>query len=347
MVDFLNTYKGKKVLITGHTGFKGSWLSITLKMLGAEVYGISLEAKKNDNFNLCNLADHMDSTIADIRDLEKIKKEFNRIKPDIVFHLAAQSLVLESYENPTYNYETNVIGTVNILEAIRLSDSVAAALMITTDKCYRNKEWIFPYRETDELGGKDPYSASKACAELVTRSYYESFFKDKLETKIASVRAGNVIGGGDWCENRIVPDLFRSIQNSEDLFIRNPNAIRPWQFVLEPLFAYLKLCSAMLSSNIDYEGGWNFGPYAHDFHSVKDLMDCFKNYVNFNYHTGESNNFEANILKLDISKAISKLNWKPALDFKATVKETAEGYLVTENFYKNRIKQIENYINIL
>lgn len=344
MVDFLKVYSGKKVLVTGHTGFKGSWLSIILKKLGAEVYGFSLAAKDRDNYTLCELDSKLDSTIGDIRDYALLSKEIQRIKPDIVFHLAAQSLVLESFQNPIYNYEANVIGTVNVLEAIRHCDSVKAALMITTDKCYQNNEWVFPYRETDRLGGKDPYSASKACAELVTKSYIESFFSEDSSPKIASVRAGNVIGGGDWCENRIVPDLFRSIEQEEELFIRNPQAIRPWQFVLEPLFAYLKLCSYMLERDIDYHGGWNFGPYAHDFYSVGELIDGFQKFVKFNYKLGDAPSKEANILKLDISKAISKLDWKPALDFQSTIEYTAEGYLIEENFYENRLKQIESYM---
>lgn len=258
-----NSYQGifnnKKVLITGDTGFKGSWLAIWLLELGADVYGYALPPKTRlDNFVVAGLDKKINHQTGDIRNKENLQKYFNEVKPDFAFHLAAQPLVLESYSNPHYTFDTNLMGTVNFFESVRNTDSVKAALNITSDKCYKNNNWVWGYRENDPMGGKDPYSASKGCSELITDSYLNSFFINS-ECNIASVRAGNVIGAGDWADYRIVPDYFRAMQSNKKLVVRNPNATRPWQHVLEPLTGYLLLASKLFT-NKKFCGGWNFGP---------------------------------------------------------------------------------------
>ncbi len=349
-MDLFNQfYKGKKILVTGDTGFKGSWLCIWLTELGADVYGYALPPKTNeDNFVKTNLAKKSKHIDADVRDAETLKKYFQKVQPDIAFHLAAQPLVLESYSNPAETFETNIMGTVNFFEAVRQTSSVKIALNITSDKCYQNNEWARGYKEEDAMGGNDPYSASKGCSELITQSYIKSFFQTS-ECVVASGRAGNVIGGGDWAENRIIPDIFRAYFSNNDVVIRNPNATRPWQFVLEPLFGYLKLAETLAQKGKSFSGGWNFGPISEKDYSVGDVVNHIQNTIpNLKYKPDESLNkpHEATLLKLDISKALTQLNWRPLLTFDETIKYTIEGYIAEKtsaNLYQERINQIKNY----
>ncbi len=352
---FGNIFFNKKVLITGDTGFKGSWLAIWLNELGAKIYGYALPPQREeDNFVKCNLSNIIHHLDGDIRDLNKLKNYFEEIKPDFAFHLAAQPIVLESYENPHYTFETNVMGTVNFFEAVRNTSSVKAAVNVTSDKCYQNNEWVWGYRESDPMGGKDPYSASKGCAELVTNAYIYSFFSNNVHCAVASARAGNVIGGGDWADYRIIPDFFRAIKKEEKIIIRNPNATRPWQHVLEPLSGYLLLASKLYLDGDKYLGGWNFGPLDQANHKVSELIQAVIKY----YGKGEvvfdelsEKAHEANLLKLDISKAQKFLNWSPVLSFEDAIKMTVDGYLDEETSKKNilqsRIKQINFYCNKL
>lgn len=350
---FNNTYNNKKVLITGDTGFKGSWLAIWLKELGADVYGYALPPqRKEDNFVRCNLDKIIKHYDGDIRDSESVIKHFNFIQPEIAFHLAAQPIVLESYKNPNYTFETNIMGTVNFFEAVRKTFSVKAALNITSDKCYQNNEWVWGYRENDPMGGKDPYSASKGCSELVTSAYLNSFFTKDSHSAIASARAGNVIGSGDWADYRIVPDFFRAIKKKEKLIIRNPNATRPWQHVLEPLGGYLLLASKLYAEGNKYSGGWNFGPLDQANHKVSELIEAIIKYngkgeVVLDDATEKLH--EANMLKLDISKAQWELNWKPVLNFEELIKFTVDGYvseLENNDVYESRKRQILDYVEL-
>lgn len=345
---FNEIFRNKRILVTGDTGFKGSWLTIWLKELGANVYGYSLPAKTNrDNFVVCELAKQIHHVDGDIRDYEKLSNFFCEIKPEIVFHLAAQPLVLDSYNNPKYTFETNIIGTVNVFEAIRNCDSVIAALNITSDKCYQNNEWVWGYRENDPMGGKDPYSASKGCSELITSSYINSFFNKEGTANMASVRAGNVIGGGDWADFRIVPDFFRAIEINEALYLRYPNATRPWQHVLEPLGGYLLLTTKLMHGK-QYCGGWNFGPSDSNNYSVLDLikeMIKISGIGEYKFDDFSEKKHEAGLLKLDISKAKTLLNWEPVLNFSETVKLTVDGY--NENIcYNDRVSQIQQYLTL-
>ncbi len=350
-MSFYNIYKGKKVLITGHTGFKGSWLAIWLKELGAEVYGYALAPySEMDNFVLCNLENEINHKIGDVRDGEELKKYFQEVNPEFAFHLAAQPLVLLSYQDPLNTFNTNLMGTVNFWEAIRATPSVKAAVNVTTDKCYDNKEWVWGYRENDAMGGKDPYSASKGCSELITNAYLESFFKTEGTCNIASARAGNVIGGGDWAADRIIPDYFRAVKNGQKLEIRNPYATRPWQHVLEPLSGYLALGAQLFSQGKIFSGGWNFGPEDNANYSVKELIDEILNLDNSGGYTipkETAKPHEAVLLKLDISKAVNYLKWKPVLSFKETVSFTLNGYMddiqQNANLLKARLLQINSY----
>ena len=346
---FFDVYSGKKVLITGDTGFKGSWLALWLLELGAEVYGYSLSPEKDeDNYVVCDLENEIKHFDGDVRDLKILVDYFGKIKPDIIFHLAAQSLVLESYNDPHETFATNVMGTVNLFEAVRLTPSVKVAINVTSDKCYKNNEWIWGYRENDPMGGKDPYSASKGASEIITSSYMSSFFTKEGTANIASVRAGNVIGAGDWAENRIIPDYFRAKKSNTELVIRNPNATRPWQHVLEPLSGYMHLASELYNVGKTFQGGWNFGPRDTMNRTVAELIEeIVKHDSNTDVVYGNSgDNLEANLLKLDISKAVSQLNWMPVLDFEETLKYTIEGYLSDldgNSAIGDRLKTIESY----
>ena len=348
-MSFNNIYKGKKVILTGHTGFKGSWLAIWLKQLGAEVYGYALPPYSDmDNFVTSGLANHINHFEGDVRDGEGLKKYFQKVQPDIAFHLAAQPLVLLSYHDPVGTFETNLMGVVNFFEAVRATPSVKVAVNVTSDKCYDNKEWVWGYRENDPMGGKDPYSASKGCAELITSSYQHSFFNNS-GCLIASARAGNVIGGGDWAKDRIVPDYFRALKEGVKLVIRNPHATRPWQHVLEPLSGYLCLAAALYEKGSSFTGGWNFGPEDTANYSVKELIDKMLLLdASGGYEIPENaiKPHEATFLKLDISKAVNKLNWRPVLSFDETVEFTVNGYkddLLKNDILSKRIEQINAY----
>lgn len=348
---FNNVFRNRRVLVTGDTGFKGSWLSIWLKYLGAEVYGYALPPKTdNDNFILTKLEKEIQHVNGDIRDFGHLLKYVNEVKPEFVFHLAAQPLVIESYQDPKYTFETNLLGTVNIFEAVRLSNTVKVAINVTSDKCYHNKEWVWGYREDDPMGGKDPYSASKGASELITNSYLSSFFSKEGTPNIASARAGNVIGGGDWSDYRIVPDFFKSIEKNESLKLRYPESTRPWQHVLEPLSGYLNLAMKLYVEGKSFCGGWNFGPIGTTNQSVRTLVEKIIEYSGKGFYEApefDEKFHESGLLNLDISKAMYLLNWKPALEFEQTVKFTVDGYsVIDENIYHARIKQIEAYYKI-
>jgi len=332
MQDF---FKEKKVLITGHTGFKGSWLSLWLNLSGAEVIGFSLSPPTDPNiFNALKLGERITHIEGDVRDLEKLKEVVKSYQPEVVFHLSAQSLVIDSYEDPVRTFSTNVMGTVNLLEALRLIKSVKAVVIITSDKCYENKEWFYSYRENDRLGGIDPYSCSKACAELIVKSYRESFFKEK-RVGIATVRAGNVIGGGDWQKNRIIPDCVRAITEKKALKLRNPEAVRPWQHVLEPLYGYMLLAKKLWENPEKFSDAWNFGPLPTEVCSVKTLVKKFFKYWgedNLKVEFLKSSYKESHLLFLDITKTVHLLNWKPVLCLDEAIKLTVEWY---KTFYFN------------
>ena len=351
---FGNIYKDKKVIITGDTGFKGSWLAIWLLSMGADVVGISLPPQTSrDNYVVCDLSKRLTHIDQDIRDHDALRRIFDEYNPEIVFHLAAQAIVLEGYQDPLNTFTTNFMGTVNVLEAIRHTESVKAGVIITTDKCYENRGWVYGYRENDRLGGNDPYSASKAACEMVIASYTHSFFNDDSSTNIASVRAGNVIGGGDWAENRIVPDCVSALEKSEPIIIRNPNAVRPWQHVLEPLSGYLKLGSLLYTDAKEFTGPWNFGPSSKNMVTVKELAEkIIKNWGHGEILCQNENNkfSEANLLHLDISKAVNKLKWQPKLGFADIVGYTIDEYkvdgMIEEEIYEQRVEHIIRYMDI-
>jgi CDP-glucose 4,6-dehydratase len=335
MFDF---FKGKRVLITGDTGFKGSWLALWLSTLGADVYGYSLPPEnENDHYNLIRLEKDIHHIDGNLLDLNWLNKQVNDIQPEIVFHLAAQALVRFSYDEPKLTFDTNVSGSVNILESIRKSKSVKSLIYVTSDKCYKNNEWIWGYRENDELGGHDPYSASKAAAEIVFSSYFDSFFKLNANIGVASVRAGNVIGGGDWANDRIIPDCIRSLRNDKDIEIRNPEATRPWQHVLDPLSGYMLLAQKLYHNSKDYSGSWNFGPSVNSIKTVKELTDnviaIFGKGVCV---VGQKDNIkhEAGLLHLNCDKANHQLGWKPTWNFESTITNTIVWY---KNFLNDGI----------
>lgn len=345
----LEFYKGKKVLITGHTGFKGSWLCKVLMLAGADITGYSLEAPTNPNlFEIAQIEKNIRHINGDVRNLSELEKAFEQSKPEIVFHLAAQPLVIESYNNPVYTYETNVIGTVNVLECIRKSNTVKSFVNVTTDKVYKNIERDIGYKEDDVLNGYDPYSNSKSCSELVTSSYKNSFFSDS-EVKISTARAGNVIGGGDFANNRIVPDCVKAAINNEDIIVRNPNSVRPYQHVLEPLFAYL-LIAKQQYNNEKCAGNYNVGPDYSDCITTGKLATifCDKWGENVKWKTNNTNGpHEANFLKLDCSKIKKTFNWRPTWSVETAIEKTVEfakAYKNKENISDLMEKQIEEFI---
>lgn len=319
-------WKNKKIFLTGHTGFKGGWLSFWLQSMGARVYGYALKPNTDPSiYDVLGLADLIEySQIADIRNLSAVKLAINKFSPDIVVHMAAQPLVRYSYEHPLETYEVNVMGTANVLESIRSCPTVKSVIIVTTDKCYENKEWVWGYRENEAMGGYDPYSSSKACAELITSAYRRSFFSDiSNQVGISTVRAGNVIGGGDWSKDRLIPDSLRAFESGNNLKIRNPMSIRPWQHVLEPLHGYLLLAQAMYENKLDFAGAWNFGPDDMDARSVSDLLNILteSRLKNETWCVDEGvQPHEARLLKLDCSKAKSELNWRPRWSLEKAVK---------------------------
>jgi CDP-glucose 4,6-dehydratase len=344
---FCSIYKGKKVLITGNTGFKGSWLAIWLLKLGAKVYGISKDIPTEPSMfvelGLKNNINHFEN---DIRDLESVKKIIEKIKPSFLFHLAAQPLVSLSYSNPVETISTNVMGTTNVLEALKKSNHNCVGIIITSDKCYDNVEWPWGYKETDMLGGKDIYSGSKGAAELIFRSYFHSFIKKEVSNvKIVTARAGNVIGGGDWAKDRIVPDCMRSWSKNDVVEIRSPNATRPWQHVLEPLSGYLTLAQQLYDEGNDLNGeSFNFGPHSQYSHTVKEILKKLSGYWNFKntskaYKITDHQKFhEASLLKLNCDKALFYLKWLPTLDYEKSIELTGSWYF---NFYKSQMDMLD------
>ena len=324
-------WRGKRVFLTGHTGFKGSWMALWLQLLGAEVTGYALKPPSNPSlFNEAGVANGMLSVEGDILDLEYLMKVMHDSKPEIVIHMAAQSLVRYSYINPVQTYATNVMGTVHLLEAVRSMQGIKAVVNVTTDKCYENREWLWGYRENDPMGGYDPYSNSKGCAELVTSSYRSSFFNEKdfksHGVAISTVRAGNVIGGGDWAKDRLIPDILTAFANDKTVNIRNPHAVRPWQHVLEPLRGYLCLAERLYSVGVDYAEAWNFGPAEVDAKSVEWIVNEIVKIWPGAKWDGETDEqpHEANFLKLDISKARTRLQWNPVLKIEDALNLTVD-----------------------
>lgn len=350
-------WNGKRVFLTGHTGFKGGWLSLWLASMGAKVTGYSLNPNTSPNFfEVAQVqADLENSQIADIRDLEKLQKEMLSAGPEIVIHMAAQPLVRYSYANPVETYATNVMGTVNLLESIRVMDCVRAVVVVTTDKCYENNEWAWGYRENEPMGGHDPYSNSKGCAELVTSGYRQSFFSPEKYSKhkvaIASARAGNVIGGGDWSEDRLIPDAIKAFEAKEALMIRNPLATRPWQHVLEPLSGYLILAQALYEKGVNFNGGWNFGPRDDDARSVQEVINLLiKGWGSAATWTQDQSEqpHEAHSLKLDCSKARQYLNWLPRWSLEQAIEniiQWQQAYQNQGNMHEISLKQIATYQN--
>ncbi|MBF6650306.1 CDP-glucose 4,6-dehydratase [Methylobacter sp. BlB1] len=339
-------YEGKRVLLTGHTGFKGSWMLVALQELNAEVWGISLSAENNSFYNSINGDSLCKSVICDIRNESNLRKLIVEINPDIVFHFAAQPLVLDSYENPIYTFETNVCGTVNVLNSIRHIKKQCEIIVITTDKVYENKEWSYPYREIDALGGHDPYSASKACAEIVVSSFRKSFFQPEQysdhKKSIVTARAGNVIGGGDWSKNRILPDTVKSIFKNEKLTLRNPHSIRPWQHVLDALFGYLILGAKLHDNPEKYSKAYNFGPINELVITVEELVQYIIQIWGYgNYEIlSEVNDFhESARLMLDCSSAVNDLAWHPRWNTHHAIKHTVE-------WYKNVMLEIDSPLDI-
>ena len=349
-------WKGKRVFLTGHTGFKGSWLALWLLDMGAVVQGYSLEPPTNPSlFEVLKLKSSLDSRISDIRDRVALTKAITEFQPDVVFHLAAQPLVRESYLYPVETFETNVMGTVNLLDSIRSCESVRSVVVITTDKCYENKEWVWGYRENEAMGGYDPYSSSKGCSELVISSYRRSFFNPveygiKHSVSIASARAGNVIGGGDWAKDRLIPDILSAVMEPKPVIIRSPNAIRPWQHVLEPLSGYLLLAQRLYQDGVIFADAWNFGPNDSDAKSVewivKKMCGLWKDNRGYVIDSNPQPH-EASYLKLDCSKARQILGWNPVWNLETSLKkivEWAEHYRIGSNMENISKTQIFKFI---
>jgi CDP-glucose 4,6-dehydratase len=347
-------WRGKRVFLTGHTGFKGGWLCLWLQSMGADVFGFALAPQTPNLFELANVGDGISHTLGDIRDLNSLKNALADARPDIVFHLAAQSLVRSSYADPVGTFATNVMGTVNLLEAVRQLNrdggaTTRAVVIVTTDKCYQNKEWLWGYRENEPLGGHDPYSSSKACAELVTVAYRSSFAKSLPGLAIASARAGNVIGGGDWAKDRLVPDAIAAFTRGEPLRIRNPAAIRPWQHVLEPLTGYLMLAQSLVEAGEGFSEAWNFGPDNGSERTVGDmatlLAEHWGNDARWIADNGEHEH-EARFLKLDSTKAQTQLKWRPRLSLGQAIQMTTDWYRSASKSTATRqftLDQIEAY----
>lgn len=349
----LSFWKDKRVFITGHTGFKGSWLSLWLHSLGAIVTGFALDPPTEPSlYELCQIDELITSVIADVRDRDRLQETLAEVGPNIVMHMAAQPLVRLSYENPVDTFSINVMGTVHLLEAVRQCDSVRAVLNVTTDKCYENNEWCWGYRENDRLGGHDPYSSSKACSELVTSSYRNSFFSTSDSVALATARAGNVIGGGDWAAGRLIPDCIKSLLNNEPIVVRNPQAIRPWQHVLEPLNGYITLAQRLYEKGPEFAEAWNFGPDESDARTVGWIVDrmCQKWGGSARFITSqEEQPHEANYLRLDCSTARQRLDWQPAWNLETALDKVIDwtrAYQQGMNLRKACLAQIEEYTNL-
>ena len=324
-------WKNKKILITGHTGFKGSWLTVWLKKLGADITGFSKSVPTNPSlFETVNIEKDVKSVVGNIKNYELLKETISKCEPEIIFHMAAQSLVIKSYSNPIETFSTNVMGTVNLLYAVKETKKPKVVINITSDKCYENNESLGGYTEDDPMGGHDPYSSSKGCAELITKSFRKSFFSSDHENNIglASVRAGNVIGGGDWAENRLIPDIIRAIKNKKNVKIRNLNALRPWQHVLDPLNGYISLAEKLWNDQTKYSEGWNFGPEKNEVKPVSWIIEKFnelwKNKIN--WEVGNNELHEANNLILNCQKAKSRLGWNSKMNTETALKLTIEWY---------------------
>lgn len=348
----ISFWKNKKIFLTGHTGFKGSWMSLWLNSMGAVVKGYSLEPNTTPNlYTEASINENLESQIGDIRDLEHISKSMVDFNPDILIHMAAQPLVRLSYQEPVDTYTTNVIGTVNVLEAARKCEKLKAIVSVTTDKCYENQEWDWGYRENEPMGGHDPYSSSKGCAELVISAYRRSFFNSVNSASLASARAGNVIGGGDWSDDRLIPDILKAFENTEPVVIRNPLSTRPWQHVLEPLSGYLVLAQELFLNGDEFAEGWNFGPKDEGCKPVDWILDEMV------AQWGESasweldknsNPHEAGFLKLDCSKAANRLKWQPKWELRETLKMIVDWhqlYIDGSDIKKQCLREINNYIN--
>ena len=336
-MSFDSIYKNKNVVVTGHTGFKGSWLSLWLKMLGANVTGIALEPKTiPSNYDVLNLSQGINDKKVNLLDYQNLEISISNAKPDFIFHLAAQAIVKDSYINPIETWQTNLIGTINILEILKNLKKKCSTILITSDKCYKNKEWIWGYRESDELGGLDPYSASKAATELAIKSYNESFFsKDDNLISVCSARAGNVIGGGDWSNSRLLPDCIKSWSKSDTVTLRNPNSTRPWQHVLEPLSGYLSLAYQLDQKPQLHGESFNFAPTDTKSQTVLDVVKEMSKYwkkVNWKI-IDEKSDYESSLLKLNCDKAQQILEWKSVMSFEKTIQSTSEWY---EKFYENK-----------
>ena len=353
---FGNFFEEKNILVTGHTGFIGSWLSIWLLELGANITGYALSPlTENDNFVVSNLSNKMESIIGDIRNYDNLKKVFKKCKPEIVFHLAAQPIVRKSYRAPKETYDINIGGTVNVFENFRKSDFSTLLINCTTDKCYENKEFSDGYKEDDRLGGYDPYSSSKACSELITSAYRRSFFsKDSnhINKKVCSVRSGNVIGGGDWQEDRLIPGCMRAILKNEDILIRNPRAVRPWLYVLETIRGFLGLTKNLGESEENFTGAWNFGINKKFVLTVEDLVKMIIQYLGRgHFHVKVPPNsdtlHETTLLLLDCTKAKNLLGWTPELDIEKAVKFTCDWYMQENVDYDFDISQIKDYLELI
>ena len=345
-------WKGKRVFITGHTGFKGSWLSLWLQQMGAEVKGFSLTPPTNPSlFVEAKVAQQMQSEIGDIRDFSKLSESIRTFNPDILLHLAAQPLVRLSYKEPIETYSTNVMGTVNVLEASRYASQLKAIVVITTDKCYENREWEWGYRENEPMGGHDPYSNSKGCAELVVSAYQRSFFHTPDTAAVASARAGNVIGGGDWAEDRLIPDILRAFEKQQSVIIRNPLSTRPWQHVLEPLSGYLVLAQRLWQDGKTFAEGWNFGPKDDDCQPVQWILEKMVHFWGdgAHYEIDKSEQpHEANFLKLDCSKAAMRLKWHPKWRLEQTLEQIVHwhrAWLQGDDMQVKCLQEIEKYNN--
>jgi CDP-glucose 4,6-dehydratase len=357
MSSSLKAFKGKRVFLTGHTGFKGGWLALWLSSLGAEVTGFALAPNTEPNlFEVAAVGSRVQHIIGDIRDGAALSKAMRDSRAEFVMHLAAQPLVRLSYSHPKETFDTNVGGTVNLLEAARQTSTVRSIVVVTSDKCYDNREWVWGYRESDAMGGHDPYSASKGCTELVVAAYMKSFFKQESGVGLATVRAGNVVGGGDWALDRIVPDCMRALSRGAVPGIRNPYAIRPWQHVLEPLYGYMMIADKLATDPINFSGAWNFGPLASNCRTVREVADAVvKSWGAAKWddlsskHEGDLH--EARYLRLCCDKAMSYLKWTPQLDFEKTIEVTVEWY---KSYYRdpaasaaNCMDQIKHYSSLV